>query len=305
MSAVPRTEQAAPVAPRSLAGPTMLLGSAACYGLNIPYARMAAALGYSGPSLVVLRVGLMLALAALAALALRQSLAVPGRERAGLAGLGLASALVGLAYVSSVSFIPVGIAVLVFYTFPLIILAATPFVDGASLTARQLVACIVAFAGIALAIGPSLGMLDWRGLALAALASLSAAAQLFFASRAPGGGGLASMFWVQVAILPVALAVALWFGGPAPQTGSGAAFWPIVLTTAFFIVGFVLQIRGLAHTSAAAGGLIYCLEPVVAVASAAWILGERLAALQYFGVALVLTAVAFSMSGARHVSAAT
>ena len=299
MTAVPRPGLATQRAAPELTGRLMLLGSAACYGLNIPYARMAAPLGFPGPSLVVLRVALILFLVPLTALVLRQSLAVPAPDRAGLAGLGFASALVGLAYMSSVSFIPVGIAVLIFYTFPLLILAATPLVDNVRLLPRQVAACIVAFAGIVLAIGPSLGVLDWRGLALAALASVAAATQLFFASRAPGGGGLASMFWVQVAILPVAAVAALWFGGGARLEKFGEASWPLTLTTLYFIVGFVLQIRGLKSTTAAAAGLIYCLEPVVAVASAAWILGERLTPAQYFGAALVLAAVAFSMAGPR------
>ena len=278
----------------------MLLGSASCFGLNIPYARMAAAFGVPGPDIVVLRVAVMLALlAAIAALRGRGSLRVAAGARGRLLGLSLVTAVVGLCYVSSVSFIPVGIAVLIFYTFPMLILAATPFVDRRRLSVWQVCACGLAFAGIALAIGPSLGALDWRGLVLAAMASGAAATQFFLVARAPGGGGLASMFWVHVAVLPVSLAVMLTLGGPVPLATLEAASLPVSFTVLFYIFGFALQFRGLRLTSAASAGLIYCIEPVVAVAVAAWLLGERLTLAQYLGGALVLGAVLVGLLSER------
>ena len=264
------------VSPRAApAGALLLLGSAACFGLNIPFARLAAALGVPGPGLVVFRVAVMLALLAAIAVAGRMSLRVPQRERMQLLALALVSALLGLAYISSVSFIPVGIAVLIFYTFPLLIVAATPFVDGARLTVWQVGACLTAFAGIALAIGPSLGALDWRGLALAALASCAGVAQFFLASRAPGGGGVVTIFWIHAAILPVAVAIAAAFGGAAQLMNFQAAAAPVMWTTLFYLVGVALQFRGLGKSTAAAAGLIYCIEPVVAVSFAAWLLRAR------------------------------
>jgi drug/metabolite transporter (DMT)-like permease len=297
--------QRAAARPRASIGAAMLLGSAFCYGVNIPFARMAAQLGVPGPDVVVFRVAIMLGLLAAFVAFGRHSVRVAPRERMGLFGLSLATALLGLAYISSVSFIPVGIAVLIFYTFPLLILAATPFVDGTRLSPRQIGACVIAFAGIGLAIGPSFGALDWRGLALAALASVAAVTQLFIASRAPGGGGLATMFWVHTAILPVSAGVLAFIGGPAPLADFQSAAAPVLVTTLFYLIGVAFQFLGLRRTSAASAGLIYCLEPVVAVAAAALLLGERLTLTQYAGAALVLLAVAASLTpGAAHVEAA-
>lgn len=287
------------------AGPLMLLGSAACFGVNIPYARMAAALGVPGPDVVAFRVVVMLVLLAIVAFASSHALRVAAGERLPLLGLSVVTGVLGLCYVSSVSFIPVGIAVLIFYTFPLLILAATPFVDRVRLSARQVAACVLAFAGIALAIGPSLSALDWRGLALAALASCAAATQFFFAARAPGGGGVATLFWIHVTILPVTLAISMALGGPAPAANFQAAALPVALTTLFYLIGVALQFRGLRQSTAAAAGLIYCLEPIIAVAFAAWLLGERLTPAQYAGGALVLLAVGVSLaSGGRKVEVA-
>lgn len=280
-------------------GSFMLLGSATCFGLNIPYARLASALGISGPLVVVVRVLVMLVLLAGLALLTRHSLRVAPLQRRSLLGLGLVTAMLGLCYISSVSFIPVGIAVLIFYTFPMLILLATPFIDGKRLSALQIAACALAFCGIALAIGPGFEVLDWRGIVLAGMASCAAAVQFFLASRAPGGGGLTTIFWIHVIILPVVLAIAVIFGGSLPLQDLQSAFGPVFWTTVYYIVGVALQFRGLRTISAARAGLIYCIEPIIAVAFAAFLLGERLTLVQYIGGALVFVAVCASLLSDR------
>ena len=99
-------------------------------------------------------------------------------------GLGLGTAAVGLCYISSVAFIPVGVATIIFYTFPLIILVASPMIDGDRPTLARAAIFGLAFAGLAIAIGPSFQTLDPRGLALAGGAALGATVQFFFAARA-------------------------------------------------------------------------------------------------------------------------
>jgi drug/metabolite transporter (DMT)-like permease len=194
-----------------------------------------------------------------------------------------------------VSFIPVGVAAIIFYTFPLVILIVSPFVDGTRLTRARLIAFALAFAGIALAIGPRFHDLDGRGLILAALASAGATAQFFFAARAPGGGGLTTLFWVHAIILPAAVIASLIAGGPAAQASWSNAALPVAATIALYMLGFWLQLRGLRATSAATGSLIFCLEPIVATLSAAALIGERLGAGQYAGGVLVVVAIALGV----------
>ena len=69
--------------------------------------------------------------------------------------LGLATALVGRLYLSSVAFIPVTVAVVVFYTFPILIVLASPFVEGTRLTPPLLGIAALALAGVVLVVGPA------------------------------------------------------------------------------------------------------------------------------------------------------
>lgn len=277
-----------------LQGPAGLVLSAACFGLNVIPTRLAGAAGVGGPDLAAARSLVFFAAIALYALATRAALAVPRGERLTLAGFGVTGALIGVGYLSAVAFVPVGVAVMIFYTYPVLIALATPFVDGRRLTGAALFAFVLAGVGLALAVGGQASGLDWRGVALAGLASLAAAAQLFFGSRAPGGGGFVTMFWSQVVMIPILLGTALAVG-PAPLDAWARAPGAAAMVVMFYLGAFVLQVVGMRSSSAAAAGVIYCLEPIVAIAGAAAFLGERLSLAQYLGAALVLAGVAIEI----------
>ncbi|MGO4287197.1 EamA family transporter, partial [Bosea sp. TAB14] len=68
---------------------------------------------------------------------------------------------------------------------------------------------------------------------------------------------------------------------------------PIALAVTYggYLIGFVLQILALARIAPGPAGLAYCAEPIIAVAIAAVVLGERLGSLQYAGGALVIAAL--------------
>jgi drug/metabolite transporter (DMT)-like permease len=119
------------------------------------------------------------------------------------------------------------------------------------------------------------------------------------AARAPGGGGITSIFWMNSVMLPIALVVAVACGGPAPIGPVESAWLPVSLSVVFYVVGFVMQMRGLRMTSATAGGLVFCLEPVVATISATVVLREHLALSQYAGGIIVLAVILVSLAPPR------
>lgn len=272
-------------------GMLLAFASAAAFGTNIVSAQMAGQVGLSGPLLVFYRVLLMLFLVAGAALAWRETLRLAPGERQPVLLFGLATALVGIAYLSSVSFVPVSVAAVVFYTFPILIVLAEPLLTPAPFRADRLAVALLAFLGIALVVGPDIHGLDPRGLALAFLASLSATAQFFAAARCAQVATLPKLFWSHVVILPVALAVLLSTGGLLPPQAFLLAPIAVAITYGGYILGFVLQLLALARVAPGPAGLAFCAEPVVAVAIAAVVLAERLGPLQYAGGALVIAAL--------------
>ncbi|MCA0318087.1 MAG: EamA family transporter [Proteobacteria bacterium] len=282
----------------------LALASASAYGFNIVYARMATQAGVSAADLVFLRVFLMMGIGTAAIGMIGGSLRVERRDWPPLVAVGVASAGVGLAYFFAVSFVPVGVAAIIFYTFPLLILLASPLIEGIPFTARRLGVFALAFAGLAIAIGPALGGIDMRGVLLAALGSVIAACQFFAAAKA--GGRIAPpalLFWSHVIIMPIAGVVALSVG----TTGWGAiagAWFACAMTILGYLIGFALQMLAARQAPAALIGLVFCLEPVVAIGFAGVILGETLTGAQMMGSLLVLSAlVASSVTELRRRSA--
>ena len=272
------------------AGLVLALASAACYGANIVSARMAGDAGISGVSLVLYRIAPMLVVAGL--LATRGGLAVPRGERLTVALLGLTTVGVGTAYFSAVAFVPVTVAVVVFYTYPALIVVLDPLVGGPPPDPARLGIVALAVAGVALVVGPVWEGLDPRGLALAGVASLATAAQFLVAARCPGTSVGAKAVWVHVILLPAVAGIALASGTLVPPAALLDAPVAVALTVAGYVLGFLLQLAALARASAVVGGIAFCLEPVVAASAAALMLGERPGPLQIVGGALVLAAVA-------------
>lgn len=265
--------------------------SAAAFGTNIVSAQIAGQAGLSGPLLVFYRVLLMLILVGGVALAWRSSLRLAPHERQPVLLFGFATALVSIAYLSSVSFMPVSVAAVVFYTFPILIVLAEPLLTPAPFRADRFTVALIAFLGVALVVGPDLHGLDPRGLALAFLASLSATAQFFAAARCAQVPTLPKLFWSHIVILPVALAILFVTGGLLPPQAFLLAPVAIAITYGGYIVGFLCQLLALSRIAPGPAGLAFCAEPVFAVAIAAIVLAERLGPLQYAGGALVIVAL--------------
>lgn len=269
----------------------LALGSAAAFGTNIVSAQIAGQAGLSGPLLVFYRVFLMLALVLGAAALWRMGLAVARDQRRSVLAFGITSALVGSAYLSSVAFVPVSVAAVVFYTFPILIIVAEPFLTTTRFSLDRLVVALVAFAGVALVVGPDLHGLDPRGLMLAFAASLLAAGQFFSGAASGATPVIPKLFWSHLIILPVTALILLLTGGFLPPEAMARAPWAVAITIGGYLFGFVFQVMALMRVAPGAAGLAFCAEPLFAVAIAAVVLGERLGGLQYAGGALVVAAI--------------
>jgi drug/metabolite transporter (DMT)-like permease len=285
--------------PPGLSGLLFALAAASLYGLNIVSARIAADSGVSGVAFVFYRVFLMLVIVAAVAALRRAPLRVaPGEGRA-LVVAGLATVALGAAYLSSVAFIPVTVAVTVFYTYPVLIVLLSPIVDGTRITGMLLVVTALAILGVVLVVGPAFHGLDPRGLALAAAASVATAVQFFAATRCRRTGAVAKVFWIHVLVLPASAAIGLLAGALVPPQALLAAPVAVAVTIGAYVLGFAFQFAALARSSAVVAGIAFCAEPVVAALASALVLGERLSALQLAGGALVLAAILTNVAAHR------
>jgi len=261
------------------------------FGIVITLTRVAYNGGASAGAAMEIRYLVAVAVMATILVAIGRGLRPPRALYGALFRVALGNLGVTFGYMTSILFIPVSFATLVFYTYPLMVIAVAPVIQGHRLGGRQFAAFGLAFAGLALAIGPSLQMLDWRGVALALLAAVSATTvfmispKVVHAYHAPGVTLYSNL--IGAGIIPFFLPI---LGGfVLPETSAG---WLGMSGLCVFYVGAMLSMFvALQAAGAVPTSLIFNLEPLVAIAAAAILLGERLMPVQMAGVALVIGAL--------------
>lgn len=219
---------------------------------------------------------------------------LPRRHFAGVLGVGVCWSLGVACYLGSVHYIDVGIAALILYTFPVLVLLL-------SLAARELhssialwAVFIVAFAGLALMLLPSLRAYHRGGLLLA-FASAALFAATFWAGARVSRGVPARMMALWITFIGLALAApALYFSGAIAPPASGLGWLWLGAATFLYLIGVLTQFSALPRIGAARVSMMMNLEPVVSVALAVGFLGEWLSAPQWFGAAAVIAAMLMS-----------
>ena len=98
--------------------------------------------------------------------------------------IGFCIAGMSLGYLSSVKYIPVSLSVLLFFTFPFWVLILNYFIDGVVVSRLNFLSFVLAFFGLAICLGPSWEVLDWRGIALVLGGALCSAGMIIGASKA-------------------------------------------------------------------------------------------------------------------------
>lgn len=266
-------------------------GAATSFGGITTFARLSYDAGGSSGAVILARVVIgAIAVAAVVA-ALNRPWSIPRREWAATALVTVAWTANTIGYMSSVLFIPVSLSVLILFTFPVLIALIAPAVERRRPRAITLTAAVLAFGGLAFALGPDLGSLDWRGVALAFLASLGITATFILSRRLVVEQDIfAFSFHVNAGAALVLLIAYTAIGGvtlPATAVGWGA----LAGVSACYVAGILLQFGAIRLAGPDRASLVFNTEPIVTMIVAALLLGELLGPAQMLGAALVIGAV--------------
>ncbi|HMW28957.1 DMT family transporter [Plasticicumulans sp.] len=275
---------------RRRSGLLLVLAAAAGFGLMAVFARSAYAAGVNPPTLLALR----FTLAALLLVAIVQARARPwprGRALIGLIAMGGGFyTLIAQCYFVALTQASAALVALVLYTFPVLVMAINVACFGERLTVAKCGAALLAMAGLALTIGGELHG-SAGGIALALVAAAGYAAYILIGDRVArgvdplcGGAVVIAASAVTSALLALAEGVTL------PQTGGGwlAVTGIALVSTVFAMTAFL---EGLSRVGSTTAAMASTFEPVVTVASAAWLLGETVSPARLAGGGLILAAV--------------
>lgn len=286
--------------PVFLGGIVFALAAALIYGAVPNFARLAFLNGVPALESVFYRTTAV-ALVFCAIAALRQERMVLSRQAMPAFLLQtLATFLVSSCYLASLQFLPVTLSVIIFYTFPMIILLAAPLIEGHFPGWIRLLVAGFGFAGLFVAVGPVFEQFDSVGLILAALGALGCALQFFsgrMLSRHLTPAAFGSL--VHLAIWPVILVLALYFGGGQLQLFAGGALGPwalpsVVLVCLAYIGGYFFHMSAVKAAPSSVVAPYFNVEPIVSTSFAVFLLGESMTWNQAIGGVMIFTALLVS-----------
>lgn len=272
-------------------GGLIALASAIAFALNVTLARMVYDAGGNIHALNLSRPLIFLVCLALWLRMTGQPMGLPGRVRLASLGLGLLLVVEMYSLLGAIIFIPVGLAILAMYSYPLMI-AVWSWMRGAEKpSALALLALVTAFAGLALALGASAEQLDWRGVTLAFAAALGMVALLLIGERVMVARDhrLVMLHMTASASVLMALlsAVVVDLAWPVGALGwlafAGSGLFYVLATYALFTA---VHMIGPLRTA-----ILDNSSPVWAVIFAYLLLGEALTLKQIIGAALVVAAL--------------
>jgi drug/metabolite transporter (DMT)-like permease len=283
---------------RTLLATLACIVAAACWAANAVIAAGAFELGVSPARLAQARVVVALVPLAAYLLVIRRDLIRPPRAAAAvLAVFGACIVAVNFSYYVAIDRVPVGVAIALQYTAPVLVLAGTAIVARRDPGATIWLAGALTLTGAILVSGALAGAnqrLDGIGLMAGAAAALSFAGYLVSAEQAGRRGThpVTTLFiGFLVAALIWAVVLPLW-NWPFGLLAQPQVAWRVVAVGLLgTLLPFALVVAALRWITSALAGIATTTEPVLAAALAWVVLGQALSVPQLIGGGLVVAGV--------------
>jgi drug/metabolite transporter (DMT)-like permease len=287
-----------PIARRPGAGVALVVASTLAFAVGPVGARLAFEDGSNTLTVVALRGVVAAALMVLLVLLFRQRLRLNRRAWSWTLACGTLQGIAVYGFLGSVALVPVGVAVLVFFTHPLLLAILAHWRGTERLTARKALLMGAVFGGLALVLGPELVGIDLAGLALAAVSSVAISGMILCIGRAQrhASSTQVNLYATMVSTLGIGL-VATLLGAWALPTGETG--WLGILAAGLGVgLGLLAFFAALRHLSLVRASMLSSIEPLFSILLAAAILGQALRPEQWAGALVIVGALSlFEASG--------
>lgn len=276
----------------SLVGVALAIAAAVGFAANTTLARIAYDSGSNVMTFLTVRTTLAGFVVLTMLLLSRGPLKLPPRQRLAAFGIGLLLALYSFGTLSAIKFIPVALAVLIFYTFPLLTTVYLWLTGHERPNWRSGAAVIVAFIGLMLALDIGGAALDLRGVAFATLAAFGITAVIILNNRLVGEGDSRPVtlhMLASAAVVCILLTLAL---GEFALPSGGPGWWSFLSGPFFYAMAIISFFIAMSKLGPFRTTLTMNLEPIWSMIFGFALLGQVLTGWQLFGAGLVVAAVA-------------
>lgn len=280
-----------PSSSRLVTGVLMALASSASFALNLTAARLTYDDGADPFTVSLARTGFF-ALALLVALAVMgRRLGVPKGQWGARIAIGVMMVVQLLTVLAAIEFIPLGVAILIYYTYPFMISGIVAAMEHRRPPARRLAAMLAAMAGLAFVLGVDAGSFDWRGIVCAFVSAVSFAFIIVLSGRSMAGQDSTVLAFHVMGVAALILAAIAAAGQPLAWPRSMTGWTMLAVSALCFLSATVFLFGGIARIGPVRASLIDYGSPIWAIAFGILLLGEHMAALQWAGASVVIGAI--------------
>ncbi|MGZ0152759.1 DMT family transporter [Kribbella sp. WER1] len=273
-------------------GRLFCLFSAAAFGVMAVFGKLAYDAGVTVDALLLVRFGLAAVLLLGIALARGALRNLPRR----VVVTGLAMGAFGYAaqstfYFSALARIDASLVALILYLYPVLVMGTAIALRREPASRRRVVALVIALLGIGLVLSGALsGRFDWSG-ALLALGAPIVYTGYILVGDSVDVPPLALASLVCTGAFGTFVLLGFLRGGVDFGFAPDGWLWLAAVAVISTVAAILLFFAGMARVGASVASILSIFEPVVTVVAAAAVFGEKLTAAQWFGGALVLSAV--------------
>lgn len=192
---------------------------------------------------------------------------------------------------TAIKYIPVGLSILIVYTYPIIVSIVAMFLGKEHLTVRRVFLMAIAFGGLAIALGAGVESPDLRGVAWSALAAIGLVFIVIISKENMENHDFGTVMFHTMFMTSVIMAVFIIGGAELEWPTTSQGLTALIVATVTYAVATTLLFLAIHLIGPVRFAVIDNTAPLWAMAFAFLFLGETLTLTQMFGVSLVLAAV--------------
>jgi len=201
---------------------------------------------------------------------------------------------VSFGYPTAMKYISAGLATLLFYLWPILVVIFTAIHKRKFPGVRRTIIFLAAFLGLALVFGPSVNNVRWEGIAAALTAAVGAG--LFF-MLIPKITEHASSFTINIntnILVGAALFMGAYLSGEFQVPVDPVGWYALALAGILYGVAMILIFYAVKLTDPVSASILFNTEPLIVTILAAVLFADVLEPLQYLGIIAVVGSVMFA-----------
>lgn len=269
-----------------------MLASGLCFSLNTIIATLAFKDGLDLNTSNTIRYCLSTVLLILFQKAFARDLRLTPRDRYISLALGIPIFMMGVGYLGATRYIPVSLAVLIFYTCPFLVAFISRFTENEPITVTRLSAIALAFVGLAFALKvQSTAALSFLGISFASMAALGFAGFVTVSSLMLRTSDRQAVLLHSMSSGTVLFVLFFAVTNGAEIVGTPAGLLKVCGAGIFLTVAYITFFSGLEILGPVKSSMLMNVEPVLTILLAAVSLGERLTYVQLCGAGMVIVGI--------------